>query len=322
MPAGAEAVSDDRVLRGTRWLSLFIAPFLVVAFVLLYLFPADTQRLFAWTITPTMTPMTLAAAYLGGAYFFVRTVREHRWSSIKAGLPAVTIFATLLGIATILHWDRFNHFHPAFWLWTFLYATAPFLVAWAWLANRRYAAPATEDEERIGATARGFAAVAGVGAFGWGAVMFIAPIHHHPPLAVGPDTPDLPGTRRHLLPRHRGSVDRRRPTLDHSASHAPGRDHHGGIHRRGRRPCPVRADLRQAAHLGLPQRLDGAPPRVRSPMANPHEPAGAIAAGLRRKRKSAPDDHYLASTPRTNSLTSRERIGRPYAGWTRPLSRV
>lgn len=175
MPAGAEAVSDDRVLRGTRWLSLFIAPFLVVAFVLLYLFPADTQRLFAWTITPTMTPMTLAAAYLGGAYFFVRAVRERRWSSIKAGLPAVTIFATLLGIATILHWDRFNHSHPTFWLWTFLYATAPFLVAWAWLANRRYAAPATEDEERIGATARGFAAVAGVGAFGWGAVMFIAP---------------------------------------------------------------------------------------------------------------------------------------------------
>lgn len=163
------------MLRGTRWLSASIAPFLVVAFVLLYLFPADTQRLFAWTITPTMTPMTLAAAYLGGAYFFMRAVRERRWSSIKAGLPSVTIFATLLGIATILHWDRFNHAHPAFWLWTVLYATAPFLVAWAWLANRRYAAPATEDEERIGGTARRFAAVAGVGAFGWGAVMFIAP---------------------------------------------------------------------------------------------------------------------------------------------------
>ncbi len=190
MPAGAKAVRDDRVLPGTRWLSLFIAPFLLVAFERLYVFPAHTQRLFAWTITPTMTPMTLAAAYLGGAYFFVRAVRERRWSSIKAGLPAVTVFATLLGIATILHWDRFNHAHPAFWVWTFLYATAPFLVAWAWLANRRYAAPATEDEERIGGTARGFAAVAGVGVFGWGAVMFIAPTNIIPlwPWALTPLT--------------------------------------------------------------------------------------------------------------------------------------
>jgi hypothetical protein len=185
MRAGTDVSRDDRVLRGTRWLSAFIAPFLLVAFVLLYVLPADTERLFAWTITPTMTPMALAAAYLGGAYYFVRAVRARRWASIKAGLPPVAIFATLLGIATVLHWDRFNHTHPAFWVWTFLYATAPFLVAWAWLANRRYAAPADADTaadvvatgsgQAVGPVARGLAAVAGVVAFGWGAVMFIAP---------------------------------------------------------------------------------------------------------------------------------------------------
>jgi hypothetical protein len=171
----AGPVTDDRVLRGTRWLSAFIAPFLLVAFVLLYLFPGDTQRLWAWTITPTMTPMTLAAAYLGGAYFFIRALREPRWSSIQAGLPAVFAFASLLGVATVLHWDRFNHPHPAFWLWTFLYATAPFLVAWAWWANRRYAGPAAPDEERLGFAARVGAAVVGVVAFAWGVTMFAAP---------------------------------------------------------------------------------------------------------------------------------------------------
>jgi hypothetical protein len=175
MPTGSPVVMDDRVLRGTRVLSLVIAPFLVVAFVLLYVFPGDTERLFAWTIIPTMTPMTLAAAYLGGAYYFLRALRESRWSRIKAGLPAVTVFATLLGIATVLHWDRFNHTHPAFWVWTVLYATAPFLVASAWLANRRYAAPATADDERIGTVARGVAALAGLAAFGWGVVMFAVP---------------------------------------------------------------------------------------------------------------------------------------------------
>ena len=59
-------VRDDRVLASTRALALFVAPFLIVAFVLLYGFPADTRRLFAWTIHPTMTPMLLASAYLGG----------------------------------------------------------------------------------------------------------------------------------------------------------------------------------------------------------------------------------------------------------------
>ena len=39
------------------------------------------------------------------------------------GFLAVTTFATLLGIATLLHWDRFIHDHVAFWLWAGLYFT-------------------------------------------------------------------------------------------------------------------------------------------------------------------------------------------------------
>lgn len=71
--------------------------------------------------------MTLAAAYLGFAYYFVQAVRAPRWGSFKAGVPAVTVFITLLGTATVLHWDRFNYAHPALWLRTSPYARAPFL---------------------------------------------------------------------------------------------------------------------------------------------------------------------------------------------------
>ena len=71
MATDGSATRDDRVLTYTRGLSLFITAFLLVAFVLLYFFPGDTKRLFAWTIrptmTPTMTPMVLASAYCGGA---------------------------------------------------------------------------------------------------------------------------------------------------------------------------------------------------------------------------------------------------------------
>ena len=175
MATDASVTRDDHVLPYTRGLSLFIAPFLVVAFVLLYFFPADTRRLFAWTIRPTMTPMVLASAYCGGAYFFVRALREPRWSALKTGFLAVTLFATLLGIATIVHWDTFNHGHVAFWLWAGLYFTAPFLVFGGWLANRRLAAPPRADELRLGSLARWVVGGIGLLALAQGIVMFLSP---------------------------------------------------------------------------------------------------------------------------------------------------
>ena len=73
---------DDRVLAYTRGLSLFIVPFLLVAFVILYVFPDHTGRLWAWTIPVTMTSMVLASAYLGGAYFFLHVARTRHWHEV------------------------------------------------------------------------------------------------------------------------------------------------------------------------------------------------------------------------------------------------
>jgi len=169
------APRDDRVLAYTRAVSLVIVPFLLVAFVLLYFFPGDTKTLFAWTIKPTMTPMVLASAYLGGAYFFLRVLGEPRWNAVKTGFLSVALFASLLGVATILHWDKFNHGHIAFWLWAGLYLTAPFLVFGAWLANRRFAAPASREAARLGGIARWVVALIGILALVQGVVMFLMP---------------------------------------------------------------------------------------------------------------------------------------------------
>lgn len=136
-----ESVRDDVVLPATRALSAFIVPFLVVAFVALYGFPDDTKRLFAWTIRPRMTPMMLGAVYIGGAYFFVQAFRARHWHTIKGGFVAVGTFASIQGVATIVHWDRFNHSHVAFWLWAGLYFTTPFLVWGVWFANSRRGSP-------------------------------------------------------------------------------------------------------------------------------------------------------------------------------------
>ena len=127
---------DNLVYRETKWLALFIIPFLIAAFALLFFWPNHTDKTFAWTIRPTMTPMMLAAAYIGGVFYFVGVARAQKWSHIKVGFLPVTAFASILSIATILHWDRFNHQHISFITWTALYMTTPFLVIATWLRNR------------------------------------------------------------------------------------------------------------------------------------------------------------------------------------------
>ena len=145
----AGIVRDDRILPEARWLAVFIIPFLVVAFILLYFWPNDTDKLFAWTIKPAMTPMMLAAAYCGGIYFFTRAALAKRWHLVKLGFLPVTAFASLLGVATILHWERFNHSHISFFTWVALYFTTPFLVFVVWLRNRMTDPGTAEPHEVI-----------------------------------------------------------------------------------------------------------------------------------------------------------------------------
>ena len=125
-----------------------LVPPLVGAFVVLYFWPDQTTELFAWTIKPSMTPLWMGAGYLGGAYFYVRVAGARRWHHVAAGFLPVATFATLMAIATVLHWDRFNHSHPSFLLWAALYATTPFIVLALWLLNRR-TDPGTPDPDDV-----------------------------------------------------------------------------------------------------------------------------------------------------------------------------
>jgi hypothetical protein len=128
---------DDRVLPETRALGVFIVPFLLVAFPLLYFFPDDTGNWWAWEIRPSMTALIMGAGYIAGAYFFVQVARATRWHRVHLGFLPITAFTAFLGVATIIYWDWFDHDHVAFWIWTVLYFTTPFLVPVAWLRNRR-----------------------------------------------------------------------------------------------------------------------------------------------------------------------------------------
>jgi hypothetical protein len=166
---------DDHIQALTRGVSYAIAPFLIVAFAVLYPVPTDTGRLFAWNIAPTMTPMVLGSAYLGGAYFFVRAARATGWHTIKGGFLPVATFASLMGIATIIHWDKFLHTHVAFWLWAFLYFTTPFLIVWVYLRNRRTDRLVTGDDRLLPTFTATMIGGIGVLALAMGLFLFLAP---------------------------------------------------------------------------------------------------------------------------------------------------
>src|SRR6266508_3921863 len=84
---------DDRVLQTTRLTAALLVPILVTAFVILYLFPDDTERLFAWPIRPRLTALIMGAGYATGAYFFSRLLLTARWHRVGLPLPGVATFA-------------------------------------------------------------------------------------------------------------------------------------------------------------------------------------------------------------------------------------
>ena len=155
------AVARDRVLPATRVLAFVIVPFLLLAFAVLVPVPADARTLFAWPIKPTMSAMVLGSVYLGGAYFFLRVGFATRWHTVAGGFIPVGTFATLMCVTTILHWDRFGHDRPAFWLWVGLYVTTPVLVFAVFVINRREYRTSMAGELQLPARAAAGIAAAG-----------------------------------------------------------------------------------------------------------------------------------------------------------------
>jgi uncharacterized membrane protein YciS (DUF1049 family) len=168
---------DDVVLRPTRAVAAFIIPFLVVAFVVLFPWPSDVARLFAWPIKPTLSPMILGSVYIGGAYFFFRVVRASQWHTVAGGFLPVATFAGLMGITTILHWNKFVHDRLAFWLWVGLYFTTPFVVFAVFVVNRRRSLRSADGELLMPHLAAMLIGVGGACAVLMSAFMYLFPQH-------------------------------------------------------------------------------------------------------------------------------------------------
>ena len=128
---------DDAILSATRRVSAGVIPFLIAAFVVLYLLPSQTGRLFAWEIASPLTAALMGAGYLGGAYFFARLLLETRWHRVGAGFLPIVVYTVVMLVTTLLHWDTFDPTRWAFLVWLAIYVLTPVILLLVWRQNRR-----------------------------------------------------------------------------------------------------------------------------------------------------------------------------------------
>ena len=109
----------------------------------LYLVPAQAEPDYAWAIVPPINAAFLGAGYLAGTVATALVVFATRsWRSLRMlPLPLVVLSVGLLA-ATVMHADRFRWDYPATWVWTGVYASVPFVVAYLWKRQEREAPPA------------------------------------------------------------------------------------------------------------------------------------------------------------------------------------
>ena len=141
-----------------------------------------TADRWAWPVKPELTPIFLGSGYGAGAYFFWRTFRARRWHPSSAGVLGASVFAALMLVATLIHWDRFNHGDApfvaafAFWGWTIVYIVSPLVVFALWWRNRATDPGEPDAGDPVLSPAVLLAARAvGVGALAAAAVAFLSP---------------------------------------------------------------------------------------------------------------------------------------------------
>jgi hypothetical protein len=166
---------DNAILLPTRITAAVIAPVLALAVVMLFILSGDTEQHWAWTIRPELTAMFMGAGYASGTYFFARVFFGKSWHTVALGFLPITMFTIFMFLATVLHWDRFNHGHVSFWIWTFLYFVTPILVPALWVMNRRTDPGRAPGELLVPIPIRGVLGIAGAVLVLLAAAMMVSP---------------------------------------------------------------------------------------------------------------------------------------------------
>ncbi len=91
----------------------------------LFVFPGETETLFAWTIEPPLTAAFLGASYWASTTLAVACSRERDWVRARAFAAPYLIAGVVLLWVTLIHIDRFHMDAVTGWAWLVLYAIFP-----------------------------------------------------------------------------------------------------------------------------------------------------------------------------------------------------
>jgi hypothetical protein len=95
----------------------------------LFVFPSNTDDLFAWTIQPPLTAAFLGASYWASTTLAAACASEREWWRARAFAAPYFVAGVVLLVVTLVHWDRFHMDEVTGWLWLILYAIFPPSVA-------------------------------------------------------------------------------------------------------------------------------------------------------------------------------------------------
>ena len=152
----AGTTSHRELLPAMRGLLIAFSVLTALGVLALYVFPARTAEVFAWTIEPPLTAAFLGAGYAAGCTLVLLSLRDPVWAHNRVPALTILVFSVLTLAATLLHLDRF-HFQPEFagaplparaaaWFWTAVYVAVP--VAMVLLLARQERGPGTDPPPR------------------------------------------------------------------------------------------------------------------------------------------------------------------------------
>lgn len=117
------------------WFSIDVAV-LAVAGVQCFVLANETDRWFAWTVSPPISASVLGAGYFGSIVMVVGARLARRWVDARVVLVSTFVFAALTLAVTLVHLDKF-HFdkggtaaRAAAIAWLVVYVVVPPLALW------------------------------------------------------------------------------------------------------------------------------------------------------------------------------------------------
>lgn len=154
----------------------------LVTGVQLFVLAEDTDRFFAWTITPPLTAAFLGAAYWASLPLVFLSSSQRGWARARLAVVGVLVFTTLTLVATLIHLDRFHlgGSDPvatgAAWAWLAVYVAVPPLLLGLLIAQLRVPGAEPPRRSRLPAWLRAALSVQATVLLVLGACLLIVPV--------------------------------------------------------------------------------------------------------------------------------------------------